>query len=58
MRRRTPPDATPDEALAILAELARMMAEQPHFDLPNARDRAAWEREQRRKPENQRTLFV
>jgi hypothetical protein len=40
--------ATPEEASAILRKLADLCAEQPTFDLPNPRDRAAWEQEQRR----------
>jgi len=59
MKRTKPqPDASPDEARAILQELARVTAEQPTFTLPNPRDRAIWEAEQRRRPENQRTLWA
>lgn len=59
MRRPTRPDdqATPEEARAILAELARVCDEQPTFDLPNPLDRMLWERELARAGKLQRPLF-
>ena len=51
-------ELTPDEVLDVLEGLARKLAEQPTFELPNPRDRARWEAEQRRRPDNQRELFA